>query len=135
MLSPLYAFSGQVVPDVLAGMVGGTVDADHMRVHWDAALRLAVSVSSGHASASGMLRRLAAYPFKRLQRKLATNPGASGPHCSPVDDFDRHQRDRPLALAALDLVAQDRDGVAHEDALVVPYGGEIVRGLGAWMPR
>lgn len=58
----LYAFRGQAVPDILAGMVGGTVDADHVRAHWDEALRLAVSVGAGHASASGMLRRLAAYP-------------------------------------------------------------------------
>ena len=58
----LYAFRGQAVPEVLAGMVGGTVNTDHVRAHWDEALRLAVSVGSGHASASGMLRRLAAYP-------------------------------------------------------------------------
>ena len=58
----LYVFRGQAVPEVLAGMVGGTVDADHVRAHWDEALRLAVSVGSGHASASAMLRRLAAYP-------------------------------------------------------------------------
>jgi TnpA family transposase len=58
----LYVFRGQAVPEVLAGMVGGTVDAEHVRAHWDEALRLAVSVGSGHASASGMLRRLAAYP-------------------------------------------------------------------------
>ena len=53
---------------MLAGMVGGTVDADHVRMHWDEALRLAVSVGSGHASASSMLRRLAAYP---RQNRLA----------------------------------------------------------------
>ena len=58
----LYAFRGQAVPEVLAGMVGGTVDTDHVRAHWDEALRLAVSVGAGHASASGILRRLAAYP-------------------------------------------------------------------------
>jgi TnpA family transposase len=58
----LYVFRGQAVPEVLTGMVGGTVDADHVRAHWDEALRLAVSVGSGHASASAMLRRLAAYP-------------------------------------------------------------------------
>ena len=56
----LYAFRGQAVPDVLTGMVGGTVDADHVRAHWDEALRLTVSVGAGQASASGMLRRLAA---------------------------------------------------------------------------
>ena len=58
----LYAFRGQAVPEVLTDMVGGTVDTDRVRAHWDEALRLAVSVGSGHASASGMLRRLAAYP-------------------------------------------------------------------------
>ncbi len=34
----------------------------HVRAHWDEALRLAVSVGSGHTSESSMLRRLAAYP-------------------------------------------------------------------------
>ncbi len=58
----LYAFRGQAVPELLADLVGGTVDGDHVRAHWDEALRLAVSVGSGHTSASGMLRRLAAYP-------------------------------------------------------------------------
>lgn len=58
----LYAFRGQAVPDPLAGLIGGTVDSDHVRAHWGEALRLAVSVGSGHTSASGVLRRLAAYP-------------------------------------------------------------------------
>jgi TnpA family transposase len=58
----LYAFRGQAVPDLLAGLIGGTVDSDHVRAHWNEALRLAVSVGAGHTSASGMLRRLAAYP-------------------------------------------------------------------------
>ena len=58
----LYTFRGQAVPDLLAGLIGGTVDSNHVRAHWDEALRLAVSVGSGHTSASGMLRRLAAYP-------------------------------------------------------------------------
>jgi TnpA family transposase len=68
---------------MLVGMVGGTVDADHVRAHWDEALRLAVSVGSGHASASAMLRRLAAYPrqnglavalreISRVERSLFT---------------------------------------------------------------
>ena len=51
-----------MVPDPLAGLVGGAIDAEHVRAHWGELLRLAVSVRSGHASASGMLRRLAAYP-------------------------------------------------------------------------
>jgi TnpA family transposase len=57
-----YAFRGQAVPEALSGMVDGTVDADHLAAHWDEAVRLAVSVGSGHASASRMLRRLSAYP-------------------------------------------------------------------------
>ena len=58
----LYAFRGQAIPDALGAMVGGTIDVDHLAAHWDEALRLAVSVGSGHASASGMLQRLSAYP-------------------------------------------------------------------------
>lgn len=58
----LYAFRGQAVPDALGGMVGGIVNVDHLAAHWTEALRLAVSVGSGHASASGMLQRLSAYP-------------------------------------------------------------------------
>jgi len=58
----LYAFRGMAVPEVFAGMTGGTLDADHVRAHWDEALRLAVSVGSGHVAASDVLRRLAAYP-------------------------------------------------------------------------
>jgi TnpA family transposase len=58
----LYAFRGQAIPDALGAMVGGTINVDHLAAHWDEALRLAVSVGSGHASASGMLQRLSAYP-------------------------------------------------------------------------
>ncbi len=58
----LYAFRGQAIPDALSPMVGGTIDVDHLAAHWDEALRLAVSVGSGHATASGMLQRLSAYP-------------------------------------------------------------------------
>jgi TnpA family transposase len=58
----LHVFRGQAVPELLTDLIGGTVDSDHVRAHWDEALRLAVSVGSGHTSASEMLRRLAAYP-------------------------------------------------------------------------
>lgn len=58
----MYAFRGQTVPDALGAMVGGTIDVDHLAAHWTEALRLDVSVGSGHASASGMLQRLSAYP-------------------------------------------------------------------------
>jgi hypothetical protein len=64
-------------------MVEGALDADHARAHWDEALRLAVSVGSGHVAASDVLRRLAAYPWQnglavalreigRLERTLFT---------------------------------------------------------------
>ncbi len=58
----LYAFRGVAVPGVFAGVMGGAIDADHLRTHWGEALRLAVSVGSGHVAASDVLRRLAAYP-------------------------------------------------------------------------
>ena len=79
----LYAFRGMAVPEVFSGMMGGTLDADHVRANWGEALRLAVSVASGHVAASDVLRRLAAYPRQnglavalreigRLERTLFT---------------------------------------------------------------
>ena len=85
-----------------------------MRAHWDEALRLAVSVGSGHTSASGMLRRLAAYPRQnglavalreigRIERSLFTPD-------SPVrPDGARHQwRKVPPRELSVDLVADER---------------------------
>jgi TnpA family transposase len=79
----LYAFRGMAVPEVFSGMMGGTLDAEHVRANWGEALRLAVSVASGHVAASDVLRRLAAYPRQnglavalreigRLERTLFT---------------------------------------------------------------
>jgi TnpA family transposase len=79
----LYAFRGMAVPEAFSGMMGGTIDVEHLRAHWDEALRLAVSVGSGHVAASDVLRRLAAYPRQnglavalreigRLERTLFT---------------------------------------------------------------
>jgi TnpA family transposase len=79
----LYAFRGMAVPEVFSGMMGGAIDVEHLRTHWDEALRLAVSVGSGHVAASDVLRRLAAYPRQnglavalreigRLERTLFT---------------------------------------------------------------
>lgn len=31
----LYAFRGQTVPNLLAGLTGGTVDSDHVPAHWE----------------------------------------------------------------------------------------------------
>lgn len=79
----LYAFRGMAVPEAFSGMMGGAIDVEHLRAHWDEALRLAVSVGSGHVAASDVLRRLAAYPRQnglavtlreigRLERTLFT---------------------------------------------------------------
>jgi len=58
----LYAFRGMDVPGALGAMTAGTLDADHVRAHWDEVLRLGVSVASGRVAASDVLHRLAAYP-------------------------------------------------------------------------
>jgi TnpA family transposase len=79
----IYAFRGMAVPEVFSGMMGGTLNADHVRASWDEVLRLGVSIASGHVAASDVLRRLAAYPRQnglavalreigRLERTLFT---------------------------------------------------------------
>lgn len=47
---------------VLAPFVGGCIDGDLVRQHWDDVLRLATSVRTGAVSASLMLKRLGSYP-------------------------------------------------------------------------
>lgn len=47
---------------VLAPFIGGRVDIDLIRRHWDDVLRLATSVRTGAVSASLMLKRLGSYP-------------------------------------------------------------------------
>jgi len=58
----LYLFPGQKVQPILHPLVGGFADARHITAHWDDILRLATSIRSGTATASGMLRKLSAYP-------------------------------------------------------------------------
>ena len=58
----LYLFPGMVAPPLLAPLVGGFVDADHIATHWDDVLRLATSIRSGTATASAMLKKLSGYP-------------------------------------------------------------------------
>lgn len=58
----LYIVPGMETPPILAGLVGGPINVDLIEKHWDELLRLAVSVSAGHVSASATLQRLAAYP-------------------------------------------------------------------------
>jgi TnpA family transposase len=39
-------------------MIGGTLNIEHVRVHWDEILRLATSIKRGTVTASLMLRKL-----------------------------------------------------------------------------
>ena len=58
----LYLFPDMVAPPLLAPLVGGFVDADHIATHWDDVLRMATSIRSGTATASAMLKKLSGYP-------------------------------------------------------------------------
>ena len=58
----LYLFPGMVAPPLLAPLVGGFVDADHIAAHWDDVLRLATSIRAGTATASAMLKKLSGDP-------------------------------------------------------------------------
>ena len=57
----LYLFPGMATPPLLAPLVGGFVDADHIAIHWDDVLRLATSIRSGTTTASAMLKKLSGY--------------------------------------------------------------------------
>lgn len=46
----------------LAGLVGGGVNVNRIRSHWDEILRLASSINQGTVTASLMLRKLGSYP-------------------------------------------------------------------------
>jgi len=46
----------------LAALIGGTINAKHIRAHWDEILRLATSIRQGTVTASLMLRKLGSYP-------------------------------------------------------------------------
>ncbi len=58
----LYLFAGQDAPPILAPLVGGFVDHDHIAAHWDDVLRLGASIRAGTVTASAMLKKLSAYP-------------------------------------------------------------------------
>lgn len=64
-------------------LIGGTVNLEHIRAHWDEVLRLASSIRQGTVTASLMLRELGGYPRQnglaialrelgRLERTLFT---------------------------------------------------------------
>jgi len=46
----------------LAGLIGGNINAKHIRSHWDETLRLSTSIKQGTVTASLMLRKLGSYP-------------------------------------------------------------------------
>ena len=58
----LYLFAGQNAPPILAPLVGGRIDQDHIAAHWDDVLRLGASIRAGTVTASAMLKKLSAYP-------------------------------------------------------------------------
>ncbi len=48
--------------DALKPMMGGTLNINHIRAHWDDILRLTTSIKQGTVTASLMLRKLGSYP-------------------------------------------------------------------------
>ena len=58
----LYLLPGMTAPPELASMVGGTINLRAVTDQWFELLRLALSVKTGTATASVILRKLAAYP-------------------------------------------------------------------------
>jgi TnpA family transposase len=79
----LYLPPGMKAPDILAPLVGGTIDVKHLSLNWEPLIRLAVSIRAGTVTASAALRKLSAYPRQnglavalrdlgRLERTLFT---------------------------------------------------------------
>jgi TnpA family transposase len=79
----LYLLPGMTVDPALEPLVGGTSDVPYIEANWNDLLRLGTSIHAGTATASGMLRRLAAFPRQnglaialreigRLERTLFT---------------------------------------------------------------
>jgi TnpA family transposase len=58
----LHVFPGSNAPPILAPLVGGFIDADHIAANWSEILRLATSIRSGAVQASAMLKKLSGYP-------------------------------------------------------------------------
>ena len=58
----LHVFPGSNAPPILAPLVGGFVDGDHIAANWSEILRLATSIRSGAVQASAMLKKLSGYP-------------------------------------------------------------------------
>ena len=58
----LYIPKSDATYDALKPMIGGTLNINRVRVHWDEILRLATSIKLGTVTASLMLRKLGSYP-------------------------------------------------------------------------
>jgi len=58
----LFIPKGDTAYDALKRMIGGTLNINHVRAHWDEILRLATSIKQGTVTASLMLRKLGSYP-------------------------------------------------------------------------
>jgi TnpA family transposase len=58
----LYSFEKPSAYATLERLIGGTVNARQIVMHWDQILRLATSIKQGTITASLMLRKLGAYP-------------------------------------------------------------------------
>ncbi len=58
----LYVPKGDDAYAALKPMIGGTLNTDNIRAHWDEILRLATSIKKGTVTASLMIRKLSSYP-------------------------------------------------------------------------
>ena len=58
----LYVPKGEPDYPTLRVLIGGTLNVQHIRNHWDEILRLATSIPEGTVTASLMLRKLGSYP-------------------------------------------------------------------------
>jgi len=66
-VSGLYIPAGRSYPN-LEALIGGTLNTNLIRAHWDDIRRLATSIKTGTVSASLMLRKLGAYPARTDSR-------------------------------------------------------------------
>jgi TnpA family transposase len=58
----LYIHGATKPHPTLAGLIGGAINVQHIRAHWDDILRLAASIRQGAVTASLMLHKLGGYP-------------------------------------------------------------------------
>jgi len=71
----LYIYGDAKNYPTLAGLIGGSVNAKHIRTHWDEILRLAAFIKQGTVTASLMLRKLGSYPRQNGLAIALREPG------------------------------------------------------------